>query len=100
MRNVWTTFDDRTVEMKKMEHQHMSNIWYYITKVVPQLYNDSTRTYIKSWLDKRFDGVILPYHPHPDFKNEKMYLEHKGWIQSNGDIVINNIKIGSYDRQG
>jgi len=83
--------------MENMSHQHMSNIYYFINKIVPQLYPDSVRQDINAWLQKRFGGIILPYHPVPNFIQEQAYLYQKGYLQENNEIVINGELIGSYE---
>jgi len=49
------------------------------------------------WLNKRFDGVILPYKPVPEFKEEKRYLQHKGYLQENNKIIIEGQTVGNYE---
>ena len=92
----WITYDNRTVTMEDMSHQHMSNIFYFVTYVVPNLYPDSVRNDVFRWLVKRFSGDILPYRPHPGFKEEKQYLLLNGYLKDNNDIIINNQLIGKY----
>lgn len=92
----WITYDNRTVLMEEMSHQHMSNIWYYINYILPQYYPQSVRDDIQTWLNKRFGGVILPYHPHPNFDFERAYLRKLGFLQPNGDIIIKGERVGFY----
>jgi hypothetical protein len=94
----WITYDNRTVTMEEMSHQHMSNIYYYTKYILPELYCDSTRNDIFRWLLKRFGGVILNYHPHPDFLWEKDYLLQRGYLKEDGRIVVNNNIIGWYEQ--
>jgi len=49
------------------------------------------------WLYKRFNGVILPYKPLHEFKFEISQLKLKGYLKDNNDVVVDGIKIGSYD---
>lgn len=97
MIDFWVTYDNRIVKMEEMNHQHMSNIYYYINTIVPGFYNNEIREYINEWLVKRFAGVILPYRPVPKFRFEKVYLSKMGYTQENNDIVIGGVKIGSYE---
>ena len=92
----WTTYDGRVVSMKDMEHQHMSNIHYFINIVHPNFYPNSIKNEILRWLVQRFAGVILPYHPDPNFNEEKNFLRSKGYLQPNNDIVVEGEKIGCY----
>ena len=91
---AWRTFDNRIVTMADMEHQHMSNIYFFINYIVPELYGDNTRIELMEWLNLRFVGMILPYQPHPDFKSEIDYLKSKGYLRSDNHIVVNNRIIG------
>ena len=93
----WRTYDNRVINMEEMSHQHMSNIFYFVNNIVPNYYPDSTRNYISKWLLIRFDNVILPFCPDPNFKNEKDYLLRMGYLKENNDIVVNGEKIGSYE---
>ena len=93
----WITYDDRKVLMDEMSHQHMSNIWYFTRYIVPHLYPDSVRNDVWAWLNKRFGGVILPYHPHPDFHQERAYLKYMGYLKEDNRIVVDNQIIGWYD---
>jgi len=95
--NNWMTYDGRVVAMENMDHQHMSNIHHFINLIVPQYYSQGVRAEILFWLTKRFNGIILPYHPVPDFKQEKTYLQAKGYLQPNNDVVVNGKKIGCYE---
>ena len=83
--------------MENMDHQHMSNIHHFINFIVPQYYSEGIRVEILKWLVQRFAGVILPYRPVPEFKEEKTYLRSKGYLQPNNDVVVNGEKIGSYE---
>ncbi len=92
----WQTWNDRVVDMATISHQHISNIYHFINTIVPHLYLDSVRNDINTVIQSRFNGVILQYAPHPDFHNEKLYLKRMGYLKSNGEIIVNNKKIGAY----
>lgn len=94
---LWITFDGRVVTLEEMEHQHMSNIYWFITKILPNKYSDYIRQDIMLWLKKRFNGLILYYQPHPDFKKEINYLLRKGYLKPDGMIVVDNQVIGCYE---
>lgn len=93
----WTTFDNRSVRMDEMTHQHMSNIYYFTKYIVPQFYPQSVRDEIWIWILVRFGGIVLPYYPVPEFIEEKKYLQMMGYIKNNNDIVVNNEVIGCYE---
>jgi len=97
MIDFWMTYDNRIVSMEEMDHQHMSNIHYYINHILPELYTDEIREHIKKWLVKRFAGVILSYHPVPEFRFEQLHLKRMGYLQENNDIVVGGVKLGCYE---
>jgi len=97
MKEYWRTFDNRVVDMEEMDHQHLSNIYYYTHNIVPYFYPDHIRHWILGWLVKRFNGVKLPYRPVPEFMFEKSHLLKMGYLQKNNDIVVNGEKIGCYE---
>jgi len=82
--------------MDEMSHQHMSNIYHFITSIVPT-YSVHVTNYIWAWLSERFDGEILEYHPDPNFKEEREFLKVRWYLQPNLDIIVNDKKIGSYE---
>lgn len=91
---AWRTFENKTVRMEEMEHQHMSNIYFFINYIVPELYGDATRLELMEWINLRFAGMILPYQPRIDFKFEIDYLREKGYLRRDNHIVVNNRIIG------
>jgi hypothetical protein len=96
MTRAWLTWDRRLIAVEQLSHQHLSNIYYYVTYTLPELYPQETRDEITRLIETRFNGIILPYKPHPDFKEEKLYLKHKGFLKENNEIVIEGIKMGEY----
>jgi hypothetical protein len=92
----WTTWDNRLIAMEHISHQHLSNIYYFVTYTVPELYPQSIRDEIVKLIETRFKGVILPYRPHSDFIEEKFYLRFKGFLRENNEIIIEGIKMGEY----
>jgi len=93
----WTTYDGRVASMEDMDHQHMSNIHHFINIVHPDFYPNSVKDEILRWLVQRFAGLILPYHPDPNFNSERVILRSKGYLQPNNDIVVNGEKVGCYE---
>ena len=94
--NKWITYDGKTVEMSVMPHQHMSNIYWFINVIFPSYYSDLVRSHIRTWLNLRFNGEVLPYSPKPEFVEELNYLRRKGYLKENNKIVINGQEIGEY----
>ncbi len=78
----WTTFQGKQVSFDTVDHQHLSNlIWYW--KVLHDL--DVTDAIAK--LSERFNGQLLPYRPHVDFKYEIDALKDRGMIVQPDDAV-------------
>ena len=91
----WIIWDNRTVSINEMTHQHMSNIYYYINFTLPECYPDSIRIEILQSLLTKF-GSILPYRPNPKFEWEKNYLKKLGYLRENNEIYIEGKKVGEY----
>jgi len=92
----WTTFNGRVVTIEEIDHQHLSNIFWYFKIVIGDL------THLPSELTKvlnsRFNGQLMEYRPHLQFENEIKFLEDHGmlwWTSPNrGIIVYQKEKIG------
>lgn len=94
--NKWITYDDKVVDMNEMSHQHMSNIYWFTNVLFPESYNVYIQLSIRNWLNRRFNGNILPYSPKPEFVGELNYLRKKGYLKESNKIVINGQEIGEY----
>ncbi len=94
--DYWRTYDNRVIKASEISHQHLSNIYYFTTYIVPQLYPQSIRDWVERQLFVRFEGKKLPYSPCPEFTNEIVYLKRNGFLKINGDIVVNGEKIGKF----
>jgi len=90
----WGTYDGRVVKMEDIEHQHLSNIYFYINFIIPKQYTNEDRKDIMFWLRKRFNGELLMYSPVLEFKSEIQYLHKLHYIKSNGYIVVDGKIIG------
>lgn len=90
----WTTFKGKKVTFETIDHQHLSNI-YWFRKVCWD--DDSFCKTVEFISAERFNGQILPYRPHIDFKEEIGLLRRKGYLfQKDGgySIVVNGKEIG------
>lgn len=79
-----STYRGEKINVSEMSHQHVSNWIHYSTYVCPSQY---TRTYFEGVLDSRFNGELLDYRPHVDYKFEIEKLKDMGMIRPNGDVV-------------
>jgi hypothetical protein len=68
----WKTFQGEIVTLDTVDQQHLSNCFWFL-KVFWNI--DSFK--IRAKVTERFNGEILPYRPHPDFKGEKELLVHE-----------------------
>ena len=64
----WTTWDGRNTNMNKIDHQHLSNIYWYNKIVQKQKAN-----WVFNYLELKFNGQLLPYRPHVRFQEEIDY---------------------------
>jgi len=94
---AWGTFDNRIIKLDEMSHQHISNIFWFIHKIVPENYCESTKEEILNTIKERFEGYVLCYRPLPEFKQEREYLLHKGYLRPDNFIVVDTKIIGFYD---
>ena len=86
MRNQhWHTFRGKHVSFETIDHQHISNCYWFglivrgLPSCNPHLIN------IKAWLSERFNGQILPYRPHVDFYQEVDVLRSMGCLKCASD---------------
>ena len=78
----WTTFQGKRVSFKSIDHQHLSNC-YWFNRIVRGI-SDSDLGFVKDELAKRFNGQLMPYRPHIDFVFEITFLkQHNMLVQTN-----------------
>jgi len=97
---TWTTFNGRVIAPENLDHQHLSNIYWY-----HKLVFDVDHIWALDLIRERFNGQLRPYAPHIDFHHEITALEQKGYLQwlptstgeaiTVGTIVYNNQTIGT-----
>lgn len=95
---TWTTYEGVIKKISELDHQHLSNILYFIKYVNPN-YSSYIVTNLLKELYKRFDGYQLPYRPKFDWEAE--HLRKQGWListnlQNHYNIIIFGEKIGEY----
>ena len=74
----WRTFDGKTVTAFDVDHQHLSNVFWYWKIIVGA--SERELTEIKAYLKFRFNGQVLPYRPHTCFKAEMETLSERGML--------------------
>lgn len=66
----WTTFRGTTLEIGTIDHQHLSNIYWY-----HKLVHNIEHVWVLDEIRNRFNGQLMPYSPHIDFTPEIHQLE-------------------------
>ena len=95
-KKTWTTFDGKAIDIETMDHQHLSNIYWYNLIVIGR----PSEVAINE-LKKRFQGEILSYKPLLRFEYEINSLEKSGnlmWFDnetySQGYVMYNDLIVG------
>ena len=57
-------FQNKVVSEDEISHQHLSNWYYWSHIIMRKWYTSNDRRFIRKLLGRRFDGMILQYHPH------------------------------------
>jgi len=83
----WTTHNGTKVNLDKIDHQHLSNLYWYAEVVceVPALKE------VVSRINEEFNGEYLPYRPKPTFKGEIDFLEKRGYLLWKDDLTADII---------
>jgi hypothetical protein len=94
----WRSFRDKDVTDETIDHQHLSNIFWYYRILIGSL--DNLPAGMKQTLDDKFNGQLLPYRPHIKFEAEIKDLEESGYLvwhnseKKNGDIYVHDEWVG------
>lgn len=91
---TWGTWDGRTLNVNQLEHQHLSNIYWFniiLRNKVPLFALDE--------LKRRFEHNLLPYRPDIRFDDEITKLEKRGFLiwntdKTHGVIIFNGTTVG------
>ena len=95
----WGSWDGKVQYLKYIDHQHLSNIHYYMNLVHPEYYEKYLKKIVRDLLYEKY-GKILPYVPCAEFAYEKIQLIAKGYLDRHGDVRVDGHKIGSYEHVG
>lgn len=91
----WITFKGKKVSFETIDHQHMSNC-YWFGRIVGGLSSDQGHLHeIKHMLAERFNGQILPYRPHIEFESEIDYLKEHGHIKPHRQYPVDTMTLGA-----
>lgn len=95
----WLTFEGETIEKNSIEHQHLSNIYWYhlIFQELPGMNVSSLQdkvAFAKEEIEKRFDGKILDWRPR--YEHEIIWLNQLGLLPG-GTVIVDKSgkKIGN-----
>lgn len=91
------SFNGRTNTLATIDHQHLSNLFYFEKYTWPRVGTDPRQeiiALIQEELDERFNGQLLPYRPHIRFEQELNVLRTAGYLMEDGRIVVNGKQIG------
>ena len=98
--HIWTTFNDKIVDVETIDHQHLSNTYWYC-KIINNASDESLLIFVNT-AKERFNGQLLPYRPHVDFKDEIDYLYKNNFIRwenpKKRSIVYNGNVIGEINQ--
>lgn len=85
----WSTFNGKSVDLKTIDHQHLSNTYWHC-KII-QNASDESLVHFVNVAKERFNGQLLPYRPHVDFKDEIDYLYSNHlirWVNEKKRIIV------------
>ena len=94
----WSTFKGKVTTFNTIDHQHLSNIYWYYRIVIREPLDSGFLIFVCRVLNERFNGQILEYRPHIECDSEITYLENSGALvwddetETSGKIYFNGIK--------
>lgn len=92
---IWTTFNKREIPVAELDHQHLSNIyWFHILKWKERL------NWIVDEIRQRFNGQVLQYKPHTEYSHEMDFLENSGYLSWRNSNPGDQIRIGEIIFEG
>ncbi len=83
MSRKWTTFKGKRVSLATIDHQHLSNCYWFNRILFNTPVGDFHLLTILSELAERFNGQLLPYRPHIQFTWEIENLREGGYVHVN-----------------
>lgn len=84
---TWETFEGKIASLDTVTHQHISNCYWFLV-ILWRFQGNITKQLILSEIINRFAGVILPYRPKIEFKQEVIALLNKGHIKFINDYLF------------
>lgn len=73
----WITFQGKKVSTETADHQHLSNVIWFMRIVLGFESTIKYEPFMKAIAD-RFNGQLLPYRPHIEFNIEIKFLQSMG----------------------
>ena len=91
----WKTWNGKLKLIGEIDHQHLSNIyWFHL------IMWDKKYIWALEEIKSRFNGQLLPYKPHIDFKDEINWLESHGMITWNETTEFEFVRSGIIKYKG
>lgn len=85
---TWTTWEGKKKTVKEIDHQHLSNIYWFNILLYNRVY-----LFIVDELKSRFNSALLPYRPDVRFENELRSLKKNGFLVD-GKIYYQGNEVG------
>lgn len=96
----WETFEGEVVSLDTIDHQHISNCYWFLTIIHNAKAHELSNLLLK--IKTKFNSVILPYRPHIRFKKEIECLSKLGCLKPVDynlvEIWYNGNKVGEIQK--
>ncbi len=98
----YTTYDKKVIEFDDIDHQHLSNIYWYNKVCLNR--SDLNLSHVTKSIDLRFNGIVLPYRPLERFKDEVEYLDRNRMLiwntdKTKADVIYGDKIVGIYETE-
>ena len=82
----WRTFRNKKVSLDTIDHQHLSNCYWYL-KIIHNEKEADLANLVET-AKERFNGQLLPYRPHVDFLYEIKELKKLDCLVDEGGRTV------------
>lgn len=98
----YTTFDKKVIDFGDIDHQHLSNIYWYNKVCLNR--SDLDLSHVTKSIDLRFNGIVLTYRPLERFKDEIRHLDQNGMLiwnfdKTKADVIFRDEIVGIYETE-